>query len=232
MYSNRGTDHLNINVDKERALKTINHIEEELNGLDDLILKDLDLEKTAFLIIDMIKGFAKAGSLSSERVNRLIPRISELLSSKDGLNKVFVCDAHSQNAVEFQSYPVHAVFETEESQLVDELVPYADQHSVILQKNSTNGMATAELKAYIEQNKNIDNFILIGDCTDICILQCALGLKAHFNELNLLKRVIVPYAFVDTYDLEINNHHGDLMNLFALYNMKINGIEIHKGIAL
>lgn len=221
-----------LKIDKETILNTIYSIEEELSQLEDLTLPDTNAEDTAIIIIDMIKGFAKEGSLSSIRVNNLIPDISVLLSSKKSFSKVFICDSHPQGAVEFSSYPIHAVTDSEESQIVEELLPYVDDRSVVIHKNSTNGMGSEGFKTYLQKHPEINNFILIGDCTDICILQCALGLKAHFNELNILKRVIVPYAYVETYDLEANNHCGDLMNLFALYNMRINGVELYKGISL
>ena len=56
--------------------------------------------------------------------------------------------------------------------------------------------------------------------------QLALTLKAFFNESNIKSRIIIPIRGVETFNLEGTNHDGDLMNLFALYNMKINGIEL------
>ena len=41
-------------------------------------------------------------------------------------------------------------------------------------------------------------------------------------------RVIVPINAVDTYDLGI--HNGDLVNIMALYNMIINGVEVVRNI--
>lgn len=219
-----------FSLDKDLALKTILNIEDVLNQADDLLLTDLDLNNTVFIVIDMINGFAKRGSLSSSRVNQLIPKISKLLSSESIMNKIFVCDAHTEDSIEFQSYPQHAIKSTDESEIVDELLPYVDSSTVIIKKNSTNAMASKAFLDYLSEHSEIDNYVLIGDCTDICILQCALGLKSHYNELNIFKRVIVPYTYVDTYDLDITSHHGDMMNLFALYNMKINGIELYKSI--
>lgn len=41
-------------------------------------------------------------------------------------------------------------------------------------------------------------------------------------------RVIVPLNAVETYDLGI--HNGDLMNVMALYNMIINGVEVVRNV--
>lgn len=45
---------------------------------------------------------------------------------------------------------------------------------------------------------------------------------------NKKARVIVPVNTVETYDLGL--HDGDLMNIMALYNMMINGIEVVAGV--
>lgn len=42
------------------------------------------------------------------------------------------------------------------------------------------------------------------------------------------KRIIVPMNAVETFDL--GAHNGDLMNLFALYNMHTCGIEVYDKI--
>lgn len=221
-----------LNTSNDKILKTISAIELALNTATDLSLQSLKSNETVILVIDMIKGFAKDGNLSSVRIDRLIPKVSELLSSSKEIKKVFIGDSHPKDSVEFQSYPIHALYGTEESQIVDELYPYLDENSISIKKNSTNAMMTEALRAYLDCHPEINNFVIVGDCTDICILQCALSLKAHFNEKNISKRVIVPYKYVDTYDLDVNYHEADLMNLFALYNMKINGIEVYKGVTI
>jgi len=37
-------------------------------------------------------------------------------------------------------------------------------------------------------------------------------------------------TLVETFDLDATNHYGELMNLFALYNMEMNGVKIYKNI--
>lgn len=219
-----------LNIDSDKILNTISAIKMELNASADLSFKTLKSKESAVLIIDMIKGFAEEGALSSERINKLVPKISQLLSSSKDAKKVFIGDSHTKDSVEFLTYPIHAVSGTEESKIVEELYQYFDENSVLIKKNSTNAMMTEALRAYLDCHSEIKNFIIVGDCTDICVLQCALSLKAYFNELNISKKVIVPYTYVDTYDLDVNHHEAELMNLFALYNMKLNGIELYRGL--
>ena len=75
------------------------------------------------------------------------------------------------------------------------------------------------------------NFVLAGLVTDICVMTFALTLKSYFNEKNIVSRLMLPLAAVETFDLPVTNHQAELMNTFAVYNMQMNGIEIYRGLA-
>ncbi len=89
-----------------------------------------------------------------------------------------------------------------------------------LAKNSTNGFLTHEFMAWLAEHTEVNNFVIIGDCTDICIKQFALTLKAYFNENNSISRIIVPIDGTETFDLSATLHDGNLMNLMSYYEMK------------
>lgn len=231
--SNQG---FNMNVqmasafNSEQVMKVIGNIEKDLQQSPTLILPDLKVDETAIIIIDMINGFALEGSLASGRVEALVEPIAALMKASKGMNKVFVCDRHPENAVEFSSYLPHAIQGTNEALIVEPLYALQDEHTSVIFKNSTNGMMTKAMRQYLEANSSISNFVIVGDCTDICVLQFALSLKAYFNEMNIEKSVMVPMALVDTFDLEVTSHDAALMNLFAFYNMKMNGVSLYSNI--
>ncbi len=83
----------------------------------------------------------------------------------------------------------------------------------------------------IESYSDLDNFIVVGCCTDICVYQFVLTLKAYFNQNNLDKNIIVPMNLVETYDID-NVHCGDLLNTVFLNSMIQNGIKIVKEILI
>ena len=91
-------------------------------------------------------------------------------------------------------------------------------------KNSTNGFLEPKFHEWLATHPSVNQFIIVGDCTDICVEQFAITLKTYFNTNNRPSRLIVPIACVETYDLDV--HAGDLMNVIALYKMMMNGIEI------
>ncbi len=94
----------------------------------------------------------------------------------------------------------------------------------LIEKNSTNGYLEPVFQNWLKENSEIDTFIVSGNCTDICVLQFALSLKAHFNRKNENSNIIVPINAVNTYDLD--EHDGDLMHAIALYQMMGNDIEV------
>lgn len=187
-------------------------------------LASLQAERTVLIIIDMINGFARMGALSSPRVEGLIPTIARLQQrAKDsGLPILAFGDAHPVESLEFHAYPPHCIAGTAESEMVAELAAIGGYR--FIPKNSTNGCIEPEFQSWLADHPQVDTFIVVGDCTDICILQFALTLKTQFNRQNRASRIIVPTSAVDTFDGP--NHHGDLLHVAAINIMIGNGIEV------
>lgn len=207
-------------------MKAIERIEQELKGKT-IDLESLDKDKTALLVIDMVVGFVYSGALSSPRVAAIVKNIAELNKKTKGYKKLFFLDNHEKDSQEFMYFPSHCVKGTDEAELISELKTECSDgpETYYVEKNSTNGFNSKGFQGWLEKYEDkVDNFIITGCVTDICVLQFALSLKAYFNENNKNKRVIVPMNAVETY--EGSSHDGYLMNLFALYNMHISGIEV------
>lgn len=206
----------------------IKKIAEQINNLPPLNLRDLDNTKTSLFIIDMINGFVKEGALQSDRSLTIVDEVVKLsnLCDKLKIKKVAFADCHPEESPEFIAYPPHCIKGTREIEVISELQEIGGYQ--LINKNSTNAYLEPEFQNWLKENQNINTFIIVGVCTDICVLQFALSIKAHFNRLNQNSRIIVPVNAVNTYDVEM--HHGDFMHLFSLYNMMINNIEIVKKI--
>ncbi|WCK57585.1 cysteine hydrolase (plasmid) [Aneurinibacillus sp. Ricciae_BoGa-3] len=197
-----------------------------MENLPFLSVVDLPKDKTAVVVIDMINGFAKKGALYSERIEGIIPYLVKTLPLFDGYQKVFFADAHNEDSKEFASYPVHCLKGTEESEVIEELKSFLDDNGTLCYKSSTNGFVSKDFAEWMMKNPEITNYVLVGDCTDLCVLQFALSIKGYFNEWNVTSNIIVPVQGVETFDLEKTNHQAELMNVFSLYNMRANGIQL------
>lgn len=216
-----------LNMTNESILTSVKRMASSIDESPILALESLPVHETAIIIVDMINGFAKEGALSSPRVEALIHPLEKLLKTSAGMKKVFLCDRHPEGTAEFDSYLPHAIEGTSEALIVEELYALSDEHSSVIFKNSTNGMMSKAMQHYVSAHENqIKNWIIVGDCTDICILQFALSLKTYFNEMNMKRDVIVPVNLVDTYELALTNHYAELLNTFALFNLQQNGIKL------
>lgn len=193
-------------------------------ALDKLKIEEFDKEDTALIVVDLVNGFMREGMLKSSRVEEIIESCKELMRKceEHGMEILAFADWHEDNSAEFQSYPPHCIGGTSEAELVDEIREFGKYK--IIKKNSTNGFMEDEFRNWLFEHDNIKNFIVVGDCTDICVMHFALSMKTYFNSKNQIKRIIIPIDSVETYDL--NEHEGDLMNIMSLQMLMWNGIDV------
>ncbi|AEB76305.1 isochorismatase family cysteine hydrolase [Clostridium botulinum] len=206
------------------CMGSLKEIMDDMKNTKELDTKSFKNNKTALVIVDMINGFAKQGNLMSPRIKNIIPSVvnTTKICENSGFEILAFADAHTMDSIEFKNYPIHCLKGTFESQLIDELKEFKSIQ--VIEKNSTNGYMENEFKRWMKKNNNINNFIVIGNCTDICVMQFVLTLKSYFNKNNEEGNIFIPIDSVDTFDTKY--HNGDLMNLLGLYNMKLNGIII------
>lgn len=168
-------------------------------------------------VVDMLKGFAKEGALKSKEVDNIIPNIKAFLKYNKNESIVFVNDVHSEDDLEMKQYPLHCLKNSNEAEIVDELKEFAKE---IIYKDTTNAFFYIDLKDL----EKYDEFIIIGCCTDICIMQFALSLKIYLNKVKIEKNVRVLTNCVATFDS--SEHNGQYYNDFALKIMQNAGIKI------
>lgn len=204
----------------------------------DLAAQVNDPKAAAVLSVDVINGFCYEGPLSSPRVASIVPPITRLFERAHavGIHNFFLLqDAHNDGAVEFTSFAPHCVGGSVESETVPELMelPFASDYT-IFPKNSISSDINTQLPAWLEAHPEVTDFIVVGDCTDLCTYQLATYLRLRANALQRADdRVIVPVDCVNTYDLSIDvaaqlgtfPHHGDLLHLVYLYSMALNGVH-------
>lgn len=196
--------------------------------------------KTAVISVDMINGFCYTGTLASPRAAAIVPDIVELftrLKAMDVSHFVLTQDTHVAEAEEFSSFPPHCLRGTNESETINafKALPFFSEFN-IFPKNSINSALNTGLTDWIDLHPEIDTFIVVGVCSDLCVYQMAMHLRLDANSRQLKRRVLVPENCVQTYDTPVEfasvnhiaAHPGDLMHATSLYHMYLNGIEIIK----
>ena len=195
-------------------------------------------EKTAIVCVDVVNGFCKSGPLASPRVAAIVPPIVKLFNQawQAGCRNLFLIqDTHEPDAVEFGAFPPHCVRGTQEAETVSEIkaLPFFDQITV-MEKNSIDSGLNTGLDAWIAEHPEVQTYIVIGDCTDLCTYQLAMHLRLSANALQKQRRVLVPANCTDTYDTPIQiareigafAHPADFFHNTFLYHMALNGIEV------
>ncbi|MFV0479473.1 MAG: cysteine hydrolase family protein [Anaerorhabdus sp.] len=183
-------------------------------------------DKSCLVVVDMINGFVKEGALSDQSIQRIIPSVKSLIEKyiKEDGTIISFQDAHEEDAQEFNTFPIHCVKGSIESDLIEELKPY-EKEMIPLYKNSTNGFMQPEFLGLF-QRLDCNDYVIVGCCTDICVLQFALSLQGYINEHNLNCRVKVVEDAVETFNTDVHNQASCNANAFQL--LKSAGIALVK----
>lgn len=217
------------------------YLEEWYGGLKPATLAEIvgaAPERVAIISIDVINGFCVSGPLASARVGRIAQPVADLFARAYAAgvrNFALTQDTHNPATPEFSAFPPHCLKGTDESEAVDQLKELAFYDTIkIVEKNSINSMIGTDLGAWIGVRPQVDTFIVVGDCSDLCTYQAAMTLRLEANAGNFQRRVIVPADVVDTFDtpvgvareLGIYAHDADLHHVLFLHHMASNGVEV------
>ena len=200
-------------------------------------------EQLALISADLVVGFCYTGPLSSPRIANIVEPSADLFKRAHSLGVrhfALVQEYHTHDACEFEQFGPHCVRGTREADTVEPLasLPFADQFDVIL-KNSLHPALDTDLDKWLRQRPQVDTFIAVGDCTDLCLYQLMMHLKLGGNATDRRINVLIPANCVQTYDLPVDiaanmgatPHDGDLLHAIFLYHMALNGAKVVKSIS-
>lgn len=138
------------------------------------------------IVVDMQKDFTY-GALKNEEAIRIIPNVVRKVREFPG-KVIFTYDTHREdylNTQEGKNLPVpHCIRGTEGWELVDELQQLKDETKAqIFEKPAFGSVELAEKLREIHQTAPIGEIVLVGICTDICVISNAMLLKAFLPEV-------------------------------------------------
>ena len=159
-------------------------------------------QRRAIVVVDMLVGFCRRGSLYSPRYDRIVPHLVERLEAAEaaGVPIVFLIDTHAADDPEFEMFPPHCVEGSGEDEVIPELKPFADRGTVV-RKRTFSGFHETDLDDVLARLAP-DVVEVVGVCTDICVLHTVAGLRARGYE------VLVHEGLVETYDAPGHDRGG------------------------
>ena len=220
---------------------------------------NLDAKGWGLVIVDIVNGFVTvgAGNLAPPAEN---PQVTQMVAESDRLARGFAdqgwpilafLDTHEPGKLE-PPYPPHCEAGTGEEELVPalqwlEAVPQA----TMVRKDCINGFvgaigASGENAVVDWANDNeIENLLVVGICTDICVMDFVLTMLSARNH-GLTQRCEEIYVYDDgcaTYDLpktvasslglpETASHPQDLTHHMGLYFMAARGARIANAVEI
>lgn len=152
----------------------------------------------ALIVVDMQCGFmSPEGSLyCGEAARAIIPGIQKLAAREAAAGSlvVFTVDTHAPDDKEFAMFPPHCVAGTPDTEIIPELAGLARQHT-ILPKRRYSAFFETDLADRLADFQP-EQVIVVGDCTDICVLHTVADLR------NRDYPVWVPADLVASFDAD------------------------------
>lgn len=192
-------------------------------------INNFKMYKKCLIVVDMVNGFVREGVLHDNSIANIIPTQIKLIKETlayGGL-VIFIKDTHNKDSKEFKRFgnTHHCIKGTKEADLVDELIPYEGLvNTISIEKNSTNFMEAPDFRKVVKNLENVEEYGICGCCTDICVVNGAIGLANYNDQWN---RDVTIKAYKDaiaTYGEDVRENYIDAAYLL----MEQQGIKLVK----
>lgn len=142
-----------------------------------------------YIVVDMQNDFI-TGSLGSKAAEKIVPTVTDVTTKaiQNGDKVIFTQDTHQTNYMNTQEgerLPIpHCIENSKGWEIIPVLQPLAEKALITIKKPTFGSLSLID---YIRHNcPNVEEIILIGVCTDICVISNALLIKAAFPETRIV----------------------------------------------
>lgn len=146
------------------------------------------------VVVDMQKDFID-GALGTNEAITIVPRVIEKIKKFDG-DMIITHDTHGNNylgTLEGRTLPVvHCIQGTEGWKLHDEVflavnnrIRAGTANAQVFMKPTFGSVELGKYLADKNTDENIEEIVLVGLCTDICVISNALLVKAFLPEVKV-----------------------------------------------
>lgn len=143
------------------------------------------MAKHVLAVIDMQNDFID-GALGTKEAEAIVENVAARIRAFEG-EVVYTRDTHSEGYLQTQEgkrLPVpHCIKDTAGWQIRPEVSQARAGEARIFDKPA---FGSVELAAYLQEMPDLESVILIGLCTDICVISNALVIKAFLPEVTVV----------------------------------------------
>lgn len=151
--------------------------------------------KPAVIVIDMLKEFIY-GRLKSPEASSIVPNVRRVVEKARMKNipVIYVADKHLPYDHELGVWGEHAMYYSEESEIIDELKP--SRGDIVLYKRSYSGFRDTGLDMLL-RDLHVDTVVLTGIHTHICVLHTAWDAFYHGYNIIVVKDAVAAFSKED-----------------------------------
>ena len=143
------------------------------------------------VVVDMQNDFVE-GALGTKEACAIVPDVVKMIEEFDG-KIVATRDTHMEDYMDSQegkNLPViHCVKGTDGWKINSEIQKALDERqAVVIDKPTFGSVELGEYVRKLDREEPVEEILLIGVCTDICVISNALLLKAYLPEVTSRSR--------------------------------------------
>lgn len=145
-------------------------------------------EESIMIVVDMQNDFID-GALGTGEAQAIVPKINEKIAGFEGL-VLFTQDTHDEDYLETQegkNLPVkHCICGTKGWEIHPTLAKWIEREEYVIQKSTFGSPGLASLLNRVSMETRVKSIVLVGVCTDICVISNAMLLKSFMPEIPVI----------------------------------------------
>ena len=149
--------------------------------------------KRALLVIDMLYDFIDPAGLlyCGSEGEKIVPVIKDIIEEflSEQSEIFYVCDSHREDDLEFKRFPKHCVAGTSGAEVISSLKFACKKDNMIL-KQRYSAFYQTDLE---EKLIDVDEVVLVGVCTNICVLYTAEELCNRDKNVVIYKDAVASF---------------------------------------
>ncbi|MGM0471916.1 MAG: cysteine hydrolase family protein [Bacillota bacterium] len=152
------------------------------------------MAQQVLLVVDMLNDFLQEegslyiGSSAAEVIENVEQEIKA--AQKKDLPIIYICDNHEHNDDEFNMFPSHCVAGTKGAEVISRLTPQPEDY--IVYKRRYSAFCGTDLDIILRE-LGVEELILTGVCTNICILYTAADARSLVYQVQVIEKAVSSF---------------------------------------